>query len=81
MIWKILGSLFLIKYGISLSKFMWLMTRLYLLPSLGFRKDLKKYGAWAGMYGIMKGPLPGATPTESDQIRPIPTKSDQIRPN
>ena len=25
-------------------------------------------------------PIPGATPTESDQIRPNPTKSDQVRP-
>ena len=48
MIWKILGSLFLLKYGITLTKFVWLMTRLYLLPSLGFKKDLKKLGAWAG---------------------------------
>ena len=31
-----------------------------------------------------KGPLPEATSTESDQIRPLrpnPTESDQIRPN
>jgi len=31
------------------------MTRLYLLPSLGFRKDLKKYGAWAVVTGATDG--------------------------
>ena len=47
---------------------------------------------WKAEYGQI-GPLPGATPTKSDQIRPNPTefdqidriyqksKSDQIRPN
>lgn len=50
MFWKVLGSLLLIKYGITLSQFLWMMMRLYFLPRFGMKKDLKKYGKWAGNY-------------------------------
>ena len=33
---------------------------------------------WKNSHQSMQGPLPEASPTESDQIRPNPTESDQI---
>jgi len=44
-----------LKYGITLSKFVWLMTRLYLLPRFGVKKNLKKYGSWAVVTGSTDG--------------------------
>ena len=55
MIWKVLGSLLLLKYGISLSQFLWMMMRLYLLPKYGMKKDLRKYGSWAVITGATDG--------------------------
>jgi len=55
MFWKVLGSLLLIKYGITLSQFLWMMMRLYFLPRFGMKKDLKKYGKWAVITGATDG--------------------------
>ncbi|XP_047124550.1 very-long-chain 3-oxoacyl-CoA reductase [Hydra vulgaris] len=55
MIWKVLGSLLLLKYGITLSQFLWLMCRLYVFPKWGFKIDLKKLGKWAVITGATDG--------------------------
>lgn len=55
MIWKVLGGILLVKYGISLSQFLCLMMRLYVLPRFGMKLDLKKYGKWAVVTGATDG--------------------------
>jgi len=52
---KVLGYLCLLKYGWSFSQFLWVLTRLYLLPRFGMKKDLKKYGSWAVITGATDG--------------------------
>ena len=50
MIWEVLGAVLLLKFGISLTQFLWLMLKLYILPKCGFKLNLKKYGDWAGEF-------------------------------
>ena len=47
-----------------------------LIKSLGSKFTDKEYLEIFGSLWVLQGPLPEATPNESDQIRPNPTKSD-----
>lgn len=50
-----IGLFLLAKCGFNFIMFWWRMARLYLLPHLGFRRNLKKYGSWAVVTGATDG--------------------------
>lgn len=49
------AGLIIAKYGLDFVMFVFRIIRLYFLPNLGFRLDLKKYGSWAVVTGATDG--------------------------
>lgn len=55
MLWKLLGSLLLLKYGYSFVHLQWMLLKLYILPRFGFKLNLRKHGSWAVITGATDG--------------------------
>jgi len=54
-IWKVIASFFLAKLALDMVRFVWRLIRLFGLPKLGLKKNLKKYGQYAVVTGSTDG--------------------------
>ena len=50
-----IGSCFILKWLLQILIFGWKMLRCFILPNIGFEKDLTKYGRWAVVTGSTEG--------------------------